>query len=165
MSYKTKKRFKLRKIWRYRYRFYAFVVIILSLFVFRSDNLGSAAVVIPEDSLSFNVVQHTALAKKLGDIIEPESIIIEKVFHSHTNPRVNGKSMPVYIDDDGVVVSTGQEREYYNNLGFIMSKPTVDFSTTEVETSEESAVPSLSDRSTSQCFDDEQRLSKCQEWL
>lgn len=122
-----KRIFKIRKIWRYRYRFYAAVVLFLTLFLFRSNSPEAVAVVIPRETLAYDIVEEKVFAKRVVPAEDPENSPVDKiVLRDKSN---SGEKNRVYYDEKGKIVTDQERTVLYENMGYVLSEPILDLST------------------------------------
>jgi sortase (surface protein transpeptidase) len=111
---------EIKKLWRLRYRFYAILVLILSVFVFSSDTATAVKVVVPEDSLNYRITNQTLFTSEI------EYRRTQDNFEQVDSIVYQGDQRYV-VKKDTKLVSDPVTLRKVDKLGYIYSRPKVDF--------------------------------------
>lgn len=115
--YRRETRFgELKKLWRLRYRVYAIIVLLLSVFIFNSDTATAVKVVIPEDSLNYRVVASNLLTSQVElQTISDNFNSLDSILYRDTNRYL--------IAGDKQLLTDNLTIHKVDKLGFTYAKP------------------------------------------
>lgn len=108
-----------KKLWRYRYKIYALIVVFFSIFIFQSDNKGVVPIVVSPDSLAYNVTKVSAFANELEYIRQDQVIAPKQVIYRDSSAE------PILLDASSNYITDDTQISFYQKYGFAFQPPQV----------------------------------------
>jgi hypothetical protein len=128
---------KIKKYFKNRYRFYAVAVMFLLLLLVQTDTVNAVKIVIPNDSLRYQVVSSDLVSQTVKEF-KPDSG--NEVFSI-----VYRGSEQVFLDKDGNVITDEGVINLYKNYGYALKRPTVIAASIKPDTTVQNDAPTLND--------------------
>jgi hypothetical protein len=108
---------KIKKYFKNRYRFYAVAVMFLMLLLVQTDTVNAVKVVIPNDSLRFQILASDIVSQTVKEYKpESEGEVAQIVYRGEEQ---------FFLDKDGNVITDNSVINLYKNYGYALKKQTV----------------------------------------
>ena len=109
-----------KRLWRYRYRFYALIIIVLTVFIVGSDTTDAVSTLVSKDSLTTEIVSSSLFGQQVRTYVAPQGPQVEQIVYRGADK--------LFVNTLRNVVTQGDEKNYYDNYGFVLKPPIVDAS-------------------------------------
>lgn len=109
---------EIKKLWRLRYRVYAILVLIMSVFVFTSDTATAVKVVVPEDSLNYRIVDKNLLTSNVEYRQIADSL-------SELNKIIYRGDDRIVVKNNNYLLTDAQDLKRVDRLGYAYARPRI----------------------------------------